>query len=1017
MGSPPPEFSAVIPVYNEAESIRGTIAELDAKVPVSKEAIIVYDVDEDTTVPVARELMATRPWIRLVKNRHGRGALAAIRTGLESIESEAAIVVMADQADDLSAVKAMLELRRHGYDMVCGSRYMKGGRQIGGPRLKSFLSRMAGLSLKWVAGLPVHDATNSFKLYSRRLLQAVSIESDGGFEIGIELVVKAHFAGFKVGEVPSVWKDRTTGKSRFRLVRWLPKYLRWYLLAIWLSTRQRLWGSPPRRWALATVAIAAGLAFVYRAAFGGLALGARDIYRLYLPDSTFLRASLMHGHLPLWNPYLRLGQPFLANVWSEVLYPFRVLPVILAGPVWGLTFEHFAHVVIACVGTALAAKRLGASRITASVSGAAYGFGLLLTHLASESNMVASAAWAGFILAASIDLGRRPSARAVAWLAAASAMSFLAGGPEEFLWECLIALPAAIWVSRRRMAALIAFAGAMTLCGVLCAGAALPAWELTRNSMQAATLPDQFVWSASPADVLSMIWPGFDWPLADYWKDQSLVLGLFQGTAVAAGAAMAVFGRAARRRTAALIAVAAVLCFLSLGQHFTPSAWVEGHFPFRHMRYPSKYLIGVGFLITVLAGVGLRRIGALARRVPRSRGIAVAGLVGAMALGAIGIPGVRLLGARAGAGPGLAWTLLILASAASIFALLPGSPMERARRVTAGLAVLALGELASMHALGGAQNSWMSAAALAAPSRLGALIDRKQRASIGADLYEENLDEKDPDRIVELSRRYVENARNALIPNTFEEEEILTPDGEGPPTPLRLDELAGEGSRGFFDLVGVGWYVRRGPAPFPDLEAVSTTTPKDGILDLPNLYRSRTALPRTFVVTSLRNASDDDAKAAIHDPSQPFRTTAYLSLLPGVETPRASGCEGSKASIVSEGPNSLLVDVEACGDGVLVIADSWFPGWQATLDRVAVPVFRADYLLRAVPIRAGHHQVELRYRPLLVVVGAGLSALGLLIWIWLMRRASSNVFCDRRHRITNIIGVFGRIIGHLSSSR
>lgn len=109
---------------------------------------------------------------------------------------------------------------------------MKGGQQIGGPRFKKFLSRTAGLSLYWIGALPIHDATNAFRAYRRTWLETVTIESTGGFEISLELTVKAKLAGKKIGEVPSTWRDRSAGESRFMLRKWLPKYLKWYMKAI-----------------------------------------------------------------------------------------------------------------------------------------------------------------------------------------------------------------------------------------------------------------------------------------------------------------------------------------------------------------------------------------------------------------------------------------------------------------------------------------------------------------------------------------------------------------------------------------------------------------------------------------------------------------------------------------------------------------------------------------------------------------------------------------------------------------
>ena len=233
-------LSVVCPVYNEAENIGRLLDELKAKVTVPLVLVAVYDRDDDTTLPVLREAAGRYPFeIRAAKNRFGRGALNAIKTGLLDARGDAVLVVMADVSDDLAPVDEMYRLiAQEGYDIVCGSRYMKGGRQIGGPRLKRLLSRMAGVSLHYLAGMPTHDVTNSFKMYRCEAIRRLEIESTGGFEIGMELAVKTFCAGGRITELPTTWTDRVAGESRFRLWKWLPHYLHWYFYAIrrrWLG--------------------------------------------------------------------------------------------------------------------------------------------------------------------------------------------------------------------------------------------------------------------------------------------------------------------------------------------------------------------------------------------------------------------------------------------------------------------------------------------------------------------------------------------------------------------------------------------------------------------------------------------------------------------------------------------------------------------------------------------------------------------------------------------------------------
>ena len=225
-------LSIVIPVYNEAANFENLWAELSSAIKCDFVAYVVYDMDEDNTVPVVNKIMAGgEARLRALKNQRGRGVVAAIMTGFDVAPDGPVLVVMADLSDDLAQVDRMMGLYEQGNHIVAGSRYMKGGRLIGGPVFKQTLSRLAGVSLYWLRRLPTHDATNAFKIYDRAMVRSFKVESQGGFELNLELTVKAFLAGYRIAEVPATWRDRTSGQSRFRLWKWLPLYLRWYFYA------------------------------------------------------------------------------------------------------------------------------------------------------------------------------------------------------------------------------------------------------------------------------------------------------------------------------------------------------------------------------------------------------------------------------------------------------------------------------------------------------------------------------------------------------------------------------------------------------------------------------------------------------------------------------------------------------------------------------------------------------------------------------------------------------------------
>jgi len=224
-------LGVVIPVYNEAANIGATLEALTRSVKTQHRIHIVHDFEEDDTLPVARVHQRRGLDIDFVLNP-ARGVANAIKVGLAYATEPYLLVSMADNSDDYRIVDAMCARMDAGADIVCGSRYMRGGHQRGGPLLKRTLSRLAGVSMYHLARLPTHDATNSFKLYRRRLLEELTIESDGGFEIAMEIVVKAHRLGRRIDELPALWTDRAFGQSRFNLRAWIPKYLRWYLYAL-----------------------------------------------------------------------------------------------------------------------------------------------------------------------------------------------------------------------------------------------------------------------------------------------------------------------------------------------------------------------------------------------------------------------------------------------------------------------------------------------------------------------------------------------------------------------------------------------------------------------------------------------------------------------------------------------------------------------------------------------------------------------------------------------------------------
>jgi glycosyltransferase involved in cell wall biosynthesis len=223
--------SIVVPVYDEGEHVVPCLERILEGVSLTCEILVVYDDPGDSTAPVVAEMARREPRIVPTLNTYGRGPARAIRFGFDRAAAPVTGVTMADGCDDAEQIDELTKLVERGVVVAAASRYMSGGQHIGGTLLKNTLSRLAGLSLYWLARVGTRDATNSFKAYSTEFVREVVIESDAGFEIGIELVAKARRLRRRVAEVPTIWLERSKGSSSFKVLAWLPHYLRWYRFA------------------------------------------------------------------------------------------------------------------------------------------------------------------------------------------------------------------------------------------------------------------------------------------------------------------------------------------------------------------------------------------------------------------------------------------------------------------------------------------------------------------------------------------------------------------------------------------------------------------------------------------------------------------------------------------------------------------------------------------------------------------------------------------------------------------
>lgn len=229
----------IIPAHNEEEVIIETLESIDRHVKIPYMITVVNDCSSDNTKKEVLKYMRSHRRIRLLNTTSNkRGFSNAIHTGFVKTKGKYVVPVMADLCDDPKTINRMYKEIQEGWDIVCGSRYIKGGGKVGGPRVQGFLSQMVCLTLHLFSGIPTKDVSNAFKMYKRSTLSQVTFNQQSGVEMSMELTIQAYFQGARIKDIPTTWRGRTQGTSKFKIVKRTPRYWRIYRWTIENRLRQ-----------------------------------------------------------------------------------------------------------------------------------------------------------------------------------------------------------------------------------------------------------------------------------------------------------------------------------------------------------------------------------------------------------------------------------------------------------------------------------------------------------------------------------------------------------------------------------------------------------------------------------------------------------------------------------------------------------------------------------------------------------------------------------------------------------
>jgi len=215
------KLSIIIPAYNEEEIIEKTIEktyDILNKKKYDFEIIVVNDNSDDRTGKIIDSLSKTNKKIKPIHKKSNTkgptGMGSALKFGFKHCKGDIIIPLMADLSDNPNDIPQLVKKIFNGFDVVCGSRFIKGSKVVGYPKTKMLFNRFYNRLFAFLFSLDVRDISNAFKAYRKKVIDVIKPKSNN-FAITSEILLWAQIHEFKITEVPVSWHGRTKGESKF----------------------------------------------------------------------------------------------------------------------------------------------------------------------------------------------------------------------------------------------------------------------------------------------------------------------------------------------------------------------------------------------------------------------------------------------------------------------------------------------------------------------------------------------------------------------------------------------------------------------------------------------------------------------------------------------------------------------------------------------------------------------------------------------------------------------------------
>ncbi len=724
--------------------------------------------------------------------------------------------------------------------------------------------------------------------------------------------------------------------------------------------------------------------------------GGGDLNSYFFPLGAFSARALQNGQVSLWNPSVFGGMPQLANYQAAMLYPPNLLAWLIHRPFSYGTLELLAigHYLIASVGVYALARSIEMRRFPATTAAIVFSAsGFLTAHLGHYS-MLSVAAWLPWLL---LTLRKTALTNSWLWACASAVVIFLAatGGHQQMLlyeltaggvwwlywvgtrhelwpWQGSIASAEAFGVALRDQWREVGFdalqAGGALVAGLgMAAPMILPSLQMAAHSVRSGLSYEQATeFSVEPIALFQFVLPkAFGSNPTDYWGSfSSGEIWAYVGVVTLVFAVIGLVMRPSEVRLL-LAGFATVALIFALGPWTPLHGWVYRFIPpYNLIRAPARGYVFVDLSLALLAGFGLQEVayqGNVSERVQVVLRRSIRWL---------------LLGLAA----------LVLVIIPLFYSLILGvnDPSNRPVIAVDGLNLLVVYLVATVVLLWAlSRGKVRGATACLLATSLIVLDLYGATASFNPGTDDLTAGYRHPEAISFLQKQMAQAGPFRIASTTLAWQPDLAmvaglQDAGGLFDPMQpgnykkvSDALSGSQSQTLYDLLNVRYLITDTKASAPSTAFSEVLRTGDGLV----IWENHDVLPRVKLVYSATPASADDALSAVINPGFDPASTLYLT---GGLAPAQAGGSGS-AIITSYQDDRVSINVQTDRSAYLVLSDTSFPGWNATVDGQTTPVATADGIFRAVSVPAGTHTVEFDYRPSIVVrsVMLALASLGL----------------------------------------